>query len=54
MFNRFYKLIVKEIRDACTRVKSRIERFWRAMKRLQEISSVSVDEFMKNEDLRCL
>jgi len=33
-------------------VKARVDRFWRAMKRLQEISSVSVEELMKNEDLR--
>ena len=32
-------------------VKARIDRFWRAIKRLQKISSVSMEQFIENEDL---
>jgi len=32
-------------------VKARIERFWRAIRRLQEIRSKGLDQFLSNEDL---
>jgi uncharacterized protein YutE (UPF0331/DUF86 family) len=50
-FNRFYELTVKEIKNACTRVKAGIDRFWRAIKRLQKISNVGEEQFIGNEDL---
>ncbi|MGB9760354.1 MAG: DUF86 domain-containing protein, partial [Thermoproteota archaeon] len=32
-------------------VKARIDRFWRAIKRLQKISNVGEEQFVENEDL---
>ncbi len=33
------------------RVKARIDRFWRAARRLQEISGVDFERFIRSEDL---